>query len=673
MPEGGINRRMVEWAASSTGVRVFGRDGSVEIEADDWRSGGTTGALPEPVDATVTGSASRLRLPPGSVVECPRGHVTLPGSRRLPSGEYVVRVDGDVETLLRFTGPARVDTTDDALTVRFDSRGDVTVGFREDPTSPPTVRVPATPAGVAAAVTVAARSAGPTGPERSHPAARTHPPLVEFGDTSVPASVPTDPVTDVAIRLPPEYESLFAAAPLAYYLGAEVTVGAEVTRPHLRLLGTDTVHRFPQGPAFADAVAAFLRRVFFLDCFARDLPGQDRPCAPRELPLDLDRYAERSMADRVAAALSLPEVDHALPEWHLSTYVDPTADNARALPYLLDRLSLCHPPSASAFDGQALLKRTLDDFYRGRGPFRTGDEVATADRLDPDLRDGRVHAWLADGIPVSVAKTSTTAYENCLRHGERRPDCLAIDVVLNDDEMIDERLVADIYRRRAADLPVDVTVHESLTRRELADVFESETDLVHYVGHCEVAGLKCVDGSLSTGGLDVGARTFFLNACGSFREGLSLVEGGAGAGAVTLARVLNDHAATVGTAFARLLVNGFGIERALSLARRQILMGQDYAVVGDPTYSFAPVDGEPAVVHVEGGPESYDVCYEVTTARTGGRSYRDPFEGCQRPHGSPSRATRSTEQLRELLSDREVPVRYRGDLYWADAFASSLE
>jgi hypothetical protein len=663
---------MVEWAASSTGVRVFGRDGSVDIEAVDWRSGGTTGALPEPVDATVTGSASRLRLPPGSVVECPQGHVTLPGSRRLPSGEYVVRVDSDVETVLRFTGPARIDADEDGLEVCFEDRGDVTVGFREDATSPPTVRVPATPAGVAAAITVAARSAGPTGPERSHPAARAHPPLVEFGDTYVPPSVPSEPATNVAMRLPADCGALFAAAPLAYYLGAEVTVGTEVTRPHLRLTGTDTVHRFPRGPAFADSVATLLRRVFFLDCLARDLPGEGRACAPGELPLDPARYAERSMADRVAAALAHPEVDAVLPEWHLSTYVEPRVEHARALPYLLDRLSLCHPPSASAFDGQALLKRTLDDFYRGRGPFRASDEVATADRLDPDLRDGRVHAWLADGIPVSVAKTSTAAYENCLRHGERRPDRLAIDVVLNDDEMMDERPVADIYRRRAADLPVDVTVHESLTRDELADVFRSETDLVHYVGHCEVAGLKCADGSLSTAGLDVGARTFFLNACGSFREGLSLVEGGAGAGAVTLTRVLNDHAATVGTAFARLLVNGFGIERALSLARSQILMGQDYAVVGDPTYSFAPTEGEPAVVHVEGGPETYDVRYEVATARTAGRTYRDPFEGCQRPHGTPSRATLSAEELRDLLADREVPVRHRGELHWAGAFASSL-
>ncbi|MFC7227241.1 hypothetical protein N0B31_07485 [Salinirubellus salinus] len=660
---------MVEWATSSKGVRVFGHEGSVAIEADDWQSGRTSGALPEPVDATVSGSASRLALPAVADVLGPDGPLSRTTPTRLPEGEYLVRLDTPVETLLRFRGPAHLSTAGDRLVVDFDGHGDVTVGIHEEGHRPPTVRVPATPAGVAAAVTTAGRTAGPTGPERSHPAARAHPPLVTFGDPHVPASVPSDPVSNVELSVPADYASLFAAAPLAYYLGAEVTVGA--ARPTLRLTGTDTVRSFPRGSAFADAAARLLRRVFFLDCYARETPGEEQLRPPGELPLDLDRYADRSMADRVAAALAFPEVDAVLPEWHLTTYVEPTGEHARALPYLLDRLSLCHPPSASDMDGQALLERTLDDFYRGyaEGRFRAGGEVATADRLDPDLRDGRVHAWLADGIPVSVAKTSTRAYENCLDHGERRPDRLRIDVVLNDTEMMEERPVADIYRRRAADLPVDVTVHESLSRAGLADVFESETDLVHYVGHCEVAGLQCTDGSLSTAGLDVGARTFFLNACGSFREGLSLVEGGAGAGAVTLTRVLNDHAATVGTTFARLLVNGFGIERALSLARRQILMGQDYAVVGDPTYSFAPAHGEPAVVHVEGGPETFDVRYEVVTARTAGRTYRDPFAGCRRLHGTDSETQLSADGLRAFLRGRELPVMYRGDLHWAPTFA----
>jgi hypothetical protein len=275
-------------------------------------------------------------------------------------------------------------------------------------------------------------------------------------------------------------------------------------------------------------------------------------------------------------------------------------------------------------------------------------------------------------MPVSVAKMSTAIYANSLRHSVDRRDSIRVDVVLNDPEMEEERSVADIYRRRAADLPIEVTVHESLTRRELAAVFKQDTDVVHYVGHCEVVGLKCTDGYLSTGGLEVGARTFFLSFCGSFLKGLSLVENGAGAGAVTLTLVLNEHAATVVTAFARLLVKGFGIERALSLVRRCILMAQDYAVVGDPAYSFAPADGEPAAVHVEGGPEVSDVSYEVVTARSAGGTYRNPFDGCARLHGEASTATLPAPVLADLLADRELPVLHEGQFEWGPAFARRM-
>jgi hypothetical protein len=381
------------------------------------------------------------------------------------------------------------------------------------------------------------------------------------------------------------------------------------------------------------------------------------------------------MADRLTTALAFPAVDTVLPAWHLSTAIEPVVEHARALPYLLDRLSTCHPPSASELDGQTLLKRTLDDFYDGNvtNQHRSGGEVATAKRLNPDMGEARLHAWLADGIPVSIAKTSTRAYENIHKHDTRESNGLEVHVVLNDAEMMEERPVANIYQERAADLPLDVIIHESLTCDELSAVFESQTDLVHYVGHCELAGLKCVDGSLSTAGLEVGTRAFFLNACGSFREGLALVEGGAGAGAVTLTRVLNDHAAIVGTVFARFLMNGFSIERALSMARRQVLMGQDYTVVGDPTYSFAPNDEESAIVHVEGGPQEFEVQYEVVAKRTAGQTYNDPFDSCRRLRGNDSRATLSRQSLRSFFQGRELPVLYEGQLHWAPEFKRFLD
>jgi hypothetical protein len=515
----------------------------------------------------------------------------------------------------------------------------------------PTVRVPFSPTGVATAVTHAAAACEVTTPARSDPANRGHPPLLSFGELDVPRTVAErTPETGITVRVPADYGDLYAVAPLAYYLGATVVADDDVRAARISA-PPDVGRSLSTGGALAGEAAELLRSVFVLDCLARGAADLHPPVSDE---VDLEAYGERPMAGRLAAVLDgvLDGLEDRLPDWHLSTYVDPDPYHARALPYLLDAMSLVYPPSASELDGSELLKRSLDDFFRG--------DVATANRLDPDLEPGHAHAWLADGIPITASKTSVRAYENRLRHRSRSGDGLRIDVVINDREMHSEAGVADIYRRFATELPVEVTVHESLSRGELRSVLESRADFVHYVGHCEVEGLRCSDGHLPASSVDVGVRTFFLNACGSYAEGLDLVDGGAVAGGVTLTRVLDDQAATVGTGFARLLVHGVGFERALSLARRQIMMGTDYAVVGDGTYALTAPDGDPAVCHVSGGPDRFDVRWEVVDASRAGRTYEAPFAGGRRPYGTPTVSTLSRAELRSFLTDRDPPVVFEG-------------
>ena len=538
----------------------------------------------------------------------------------------------------------------------------------ERTTALPTIRVPLSPEGVATAITHTASACPTTGPERSDPANRDHPPLLSFGDERIPSAVAArTPETGIELVVPGDYADLYAIAPLAYYLGATVTVDEDATA--VRITGTDSPgvdRRLPADEGLADRAAALLRSLFGLDCLAREDGRVDSPLVS-ELDVDLDAYAGQPMAARFAAVLggALDGLESDLPDWQLSTYVEPDPYHARALPHLLDAMSLVYPPSASELDGKGLLKRSLDDFFRG--------EVATANRLDPDLGPGHAHAWLADGIPITASKTTVRAYENRLRHDHSRSrDELRVDVVINDREMYLEAEVADIYRRRAADLPLEVVVHESLTRRELRRVLESSTDFVHYVGHCEVEGLRCTDGHLAARTVDVGARTFFLNACGSYAEGLALVENGAATGGVTLTRVLDEQAATVGTGFARLLVHGVGFERALSLARRQIMMGSDYAVVGDGTYALAPPIGESAVCHVSRGPDRFEVQWEVIDARAAGRTYESPFGDGHRPYGTAARARLSATELESFLSERDVPVVFEGAVRPADELITEI-
>jgi len=238
----------------------------------------------------------------------------------------------------------------------------------------------------------------------------------------------------------------------------------------------------------------------------------------------------------------------------------------------------------------------------------------------------------------------------------------------------ERQTVANFYRRRAENLPIDVTVQDRLPTADLADVFESKNDFVHYIGHCDDEGLRCPDGNLDVADVEESrTRTFFLNACGSYEQGLELVEQGSISGAVTYRKVLDAQAAKVGTTFARLIVHGFSFERALQLARRRIMMGKDYAVVGDGTYALLPSPKQPVVVWLEdAGEGEYDVSCEVLTAQSNGERYRLPFDDVRALNGRTTDATLSAAELRSALADTSLPVIFEGDVHWSGELADRL-
>ncbi|MFC7154310.1 hypothetical protein ACFQPA_02415 [Halomarina halobia] len=541
-------------------------------------------------------------------------------------------------------------------------------------TNPPLLAVSATPTGIATALTHLSARMRTTDAARSHPDTRPHPPLVTVSDEQqVPPSLRENRLdTGVELRLPPEREYLFVAAPLAYYLGATVTLAEEGSAPP-RLLTSEGVRDLAPLPEFQTDVADLLRHVFFLDCLVREHRGEEFTCHRDALPdhgLCPIALADAPIPARLEAYLDVPigAFDDDWPEWHLATYADPTTASLPCLPYLLDSLSLVYLPEWSDIDAQGLLRRSLDDFFRAP---RSGP-VASVDVVDPELQEGELHAWLAEGVPVSAFTPSLAAFENRLAAPPPNGE-LDVCVVLNDDAMDGEHeVVARTYRERSAGMPADVTVHESLSVEELARLLESEHDFVHYIGHCEVGGLQCADGGLDCESLSgSGVRTFFLNACGSYHQGRALVERGSVAGAVTLRTVLNRPAATVGTTFARLLMCGFGIERAMQLARRQIMMSTDYAVVGDGTYSIT--GAEPAVVHLDETEDGYELTYRVPADGRVGDGFRAPFESCRRLRGTAARASFDPASAEAFIKARNVPVIYDGTLYWSDTFSDDLK
>ena len=668
---------MLRAEVTTDGVAAVGHlRPSITVRTVGWEArersdvGTTLPRFHEDVADEVSGRATALRFPPGALVVREGETSRRPsGDDSLVAGRSEVTVESVVDIHVAFAAAAELSRDERGTTLSFPSPTAVRVGFSETAREPPgTITVPRTPAGMAAALSALSTTPLTTTAARSQSRMRRQPPLVEFGERRrIPSRFsPARSEREVTLTLPSSYEYLFPAASLAYYLGATVEVESGATPT---LSTPDTERSFDPMPGFQYDAAALLRRVFLLDCLVRgELPGHT-PVAERSLlgrlPLDAARLADAPLARRLEAYVDVPFdlVSPDLPEWHLSMYIDPTEAYVETLPHVLANLPNVFTPESNPLESDERLRRSLDEFYRG------SDGTAPVEPVKPILGPGRVHGWLADGVPVDVFKALPEAYEH--RSSDRDASPTSVVAVLNDAEMSSEHDdAAEIYRRGTADLDIDVSVCERLSRSELARVFEADHDFVHYIGHCETDGLQCRDGMLSADELDrSGAETFFLNACGSYREGIELVTRGSVAGAVTFEKVLDGHAARVGTTFVRLLVNGFSIARALGLARRRIIMGTDYAVVGDGTHELSgATPGVPLVIEltplVDG---RYEVTVDASSPRVTGDVFTMPEPLGAGPHlfGAESTVVLRAEEAERFIQSVDLPVIFDGDIQWS--------
>ena len=684
---------MIEWETTDSGLRALdGGNAEFVIDSPELDLVRSSAELPRPTDATVTCSMSKVSVPTAVVYVTPlSGGNTYEltadqDSLSLPEDDYLIDIDGEIKTYLRVESALSIDRTPtyDAVEIEFPERTTTTIGLRSRAELPShKLTVPPTPGGLATALSHLHASHKTTGTDRSYPTLRGHPPLLQTGDeVEVPDQVvAATPNSGIEIVSPPDFEPLFVLAPLAYYLQASVGV-RDRSRPVLRVPELDLEWELSEGRELERETERLLRQVFFLDCLVRNAGPYGTELSEASildtLGLDVDVLYDATPAERLATYLSVANdaIQHRIPDWHLSTYVDPTVEHLPTIPFLLDRMSLVFRPRTSELSGSELVERSLDDFYRGqRGP----GEISSVDILKPELRGGRIHGWLAEGTPIDVFRSSPTAYLNRLEFLTDDRDEIGIVVVLNDDDMADEHEdVAEIYRQRGDQLPIEVTVENGLTSPRLARTFESEYDFVHYIGHCETEGLRCPDGYMAASTLDrCRVQTFFLNACGSYYEGRELIEQGAVAGAVTFSQVLNDHAVKVGSTFAKLLAHGFGIERALQLARCRIMMGKDYAVVGDGTHSLTQSENRiPATATVEPIEDGnrFLLVYDQFSSQHTGSFYHPYLDGNEYSYlcGNESEFTMGRDEIISYLDRAELPVVYDGDIHWSADLATTL-
>ncbi len=604
---------------------------------------------------------------------------------RLEDETQFVGLSGPIRLYCRVETTGTIEVGLNSIRLSFDDVVPIELGARslhERPVG--TITTPADPEAMMEAIAVLSSALKTTTPERTWPTLRGHPPLIELGDElEVPDAVER-PDTDVTIRVPPAYRSVFQVAPLAFYLGADVCPGAEPTLETSRfaypLEGDDRLE---------DVVADLLKRFFFLDCLVRteglfqyDL--HERTVLEETLPFDLAETYAASLPERLESYLEVPfeSIEEYVPRWPLTAHVPAEPDAVELLPFVVNELGVVREPRGSSPEAVSNVTNPGAGFVRSASARRSPSITPSDDDRSfvvPDVADESIeHAWFGDHVPQNASKATIEAYRNQLSR-DSRSESIEILLVCNDARMLGEHdLLDDAYGKRES-LPFDVHSEFGITTDRLAELLtDGGYDFFHYVGHATPDGLRCSDGDLDVRTLEtVDVGVFFLNACQSYEQGLALVKRGAFGGVSTVRDVVNEQAVEIGETMARLLNLGFPLRAALEIAREQSALGEEYLIVGDGSTDIAQSEGgAPLVVEIERR-DSSELAFAVQSYSTKefklGTATASNLESVADRHLSPGHtpfSIVSEESLLEYLTWTGLPVLIDGNLRWNNGVGS---
>ncbi|MFC4551013.1 MULTISPECIES: hypothetical protein [Halorussus] len=636
-----------------------------------------------PVDVVASVETPAFRVPATSI------YVHSPTEERLvdtfdPTGDplayggpCVLEVNvAPTKLFVATDGGAAIHREGEDVRIEFSGDAPVQVGVRSLHDRPAaTITTTPDPEGAMEALSYLGSALKTTSPERSFPTLRGHPPLVELGEAfDAPAEL-EPPDTDVRLELPAEYQYVYPATSLAYYLGAEVVPTAEP-----RLIAGNFDYDLASADGYESTVERILRQSFFLDCLVRTegfypIDLHEREAVESRVDLDFAELYDASLADRLEAYLSVPYeavADH-VPEWPLTVDADPNAQSLGAMPFAANALALVRPIDrrrVSALEPSDLITTAIEDFHRA------GGSVADVDVLTPEPVETTEHAWIGEGVPIDANKLTV---DSLVRSLDVDPDTtIDVHVVCNDERMKAEGVVNEHYGAR--DLPqFDVSLHYDLTTDELRNLLAEPTDFLHFVSHVNEAGMACADGYLDATELEsVGAKAFALNACQSYEQGMALVEAGSLGGVITLDEVANAAATRVGNALARALAAGFSLRQSVGIARRATMSSFMWTTVGNGGITLCQSNGgSPICLEVQ---ERGDARYrtEIRSYATRGyglggtiNMFLDRIDCRYLAGGKLATFALSESELRGILQNELVPIEYERQLHWSPEFADS--
>lgn len=635
-----------------------------------------------PVDRGITVTTEEIRLPTVVPIHVRNAAGDLVGEaehftyEEFSDDDYHIELNTPLKIYLQVSGSVEVGADATETYLRFGGEEAVAIGARSNHSQPAaTITTTSDPQDLMAAISQFGSALKTTSPERSYPNLRGHPPVVELGDQlSIPSGLQT-PETGVQIEIPPEYECIYAVAPLAYYLGGRVTQSSE---PRI-VTESGFEHSLDSSRGFEAEVERVLKQVFFLDCVTRtegfyNVDLFERNEIGPHVDIDFASLYEQSLSEQLERYLDVPYrvVEEYVPEWKLTTHLSPTPENVDTLSYIVDDLAIVRSPEMSPVSQSEVASASISEFMRGEAFTRsTSSSSGSMTYLQPENADSLVQTWIGDGIPVGAGKATAEALRNRLDRTPVEGD-IDITVVCNDEEMREECTAVDDGYGSRDELPFDITLHHDLSKEELRELLVSRADFFHYIGHIDEDGFDCSDGKLDAATLEtVNVDAFLLNACQSYEQGLHLVEAGSIGGIVTLSDVINSGAVRIGRATARLLNRGFPLQAALEIAKGESIVGGQYIVVGDGSLPIAQAEsGIPNVCEIEPDGERYQAeirTYPTTQNDLGSVviPYIQDNDQYFLGSGTLQTFTLSQEELLQYLHLEDIPVRIDGSLRWS--------
>ncbi|WP_410764937.1 hypothetical protein [Haloferax sp. DFSO60] len=686
----------VGFSLPSEGEGLIVRD---RIERHQVRIRTQTAITPEPTDETrfwfPTDAAVRIETTgfevtglKGIIVRDLFGEMVTQVDREtditLDSGSYSLELFTSMKVYIQISSSLRIKADSHRTRIELPERTPIHVGARSYHRSPATtITTTEDPRDVMKAVSAFGSALKTTSVERSYPTLRGHPPLLEVGDElDIPDGV-EPPNTGLRIVVPPELQYIVVVAPLVYYLGATLGSGAQ---PRIES-ETGFVHLLDGPHGFEAEVERVLKQTFFFDCVTRTegyyrVDLHEREAVEERTNLDFTQLYDAEPGERLKEYLSVPfdVVSELMPEWKLTTHVEAQRDNLSLLPFIVNDLAVVKTPNTERIGADELQASAVDDFLRDEETFTrsaASSPPSTDTYIKPQNAESADQAWVGDGAPVGASKPTQQAYENRLARTAKN-GTISIAVVCNDLEMsAEEDLVDTIYGSRD-ELPFEVSYHKGLSMSELRAVLEEQNDFLHFIGHIDGEGLQCTDGRLDAHSVgEIGAESFLLNGCRSYDQGLAFIDAGAIGGIVTLSDVINKGAVEVGGVLAQLLNMGFPLQTALNVSQRNSTTSQQYTIVGDGALSISQTESGMAIIcEVEQTQEAYTLTFKTyPTIESSMGALVKPAVSKNGQHYLVSSDEAvfevSKAELREFLTLEQVPVFYRGRLFWNDEFLES--